>query len=278
MINTRQSLALLLGALVLVLGVFAVSCGGDPAAAQDPPPGCSNATLNGNYGVFEQGTFIGPIPEGLPFPPPPFPYAVEGVATFTDGNIAAYGPGNVDGIFAETTYTGTYNVSADCTVSGEIKSLATGITFGFEGTITGSGMQREIHYIDVNAPFVGAGMFQRTPQGGCSLQTLKGTYVNLEMGSVPSVPAFLALSATATYDGKGDLSGTATLNNNGVSKTDPYTATYEVNADCRYSDEITFEGQTSHRVGIIMGEGIDQEVHVIYADPGIVATGMLEKK
>lgn len=277
MITTKRSLALLLGALVLVLGWFAGSCGtADPAAAQNPPAVCSNTTLNGTYGDQEQGTVVEQVPD---FPPPPFPAVLSAIVTFDGaGNVSATYTASFAGALMSSTATGTYTVHPDCTYSAETTDSSTGLSFQHAGTITGQGMLQELNFTYSSGPVVGIGTAKKMAPSPCSLETLKGTFGNLELGSVPAASAFLALSATATYDGKGNLSGTATLNNNGAVVTAPYTATYEVNPDCTYSDVITFGGQTSQRAGTITGEGTDQEVQVIYTDAGIVASGILKKQ
>lgn len=277
MITTKQSLALLLGVLVLVIGLFAGSCGtADPAAAQDLPTVCSNATLKGPYGVLEQGTIVEQLDS---FPPPPFPLVLNALANFDGaGNFSVTYTGSFGGGVMSGVGTGTYTVNSDCTYSDEFTDQNTGLSFHRAGEITGQGLLQELNVIYTDESVVGIGTAKKMLPSPCSLATLKGTFGILELGSVVGVgPA--ALSGTATYDGKGTFSGTATLNFDGLgTAAGPYTATYTVSPDCTYSDEIPFQGSTSHRVGTIVGEGTNQAVQTIYTDPGLVALGTEKKQ
>jgi hypothetical protein len=119
----------------------------------------------------------------------------------------------------------------------------------------------------------------------CSQATLKGTYGDLEQGTVVmdvgfGTPPFpVALSAIVTYDGEGNVSAKSTAAFNGVTITGGATGTYAVNPDCTYSDEMTPypSGPVSHHAGIITGEGLSQQVDFVYTDPWLVAFGTLRK-
>jgi hypothetical protein len=119
----------------------------------------------------------------------------------------------------------------------------------------------------------------------CSLATLKGTYGDLEQGTVVmdvgfGTPPFpIAISAIVTYDGKGNLSAKSTATFNGVTVPGGATGTYTVYPDCTYSDENTPypSGPVSHHAGVITGEGLSQQVDYIYTDPWLVAFGTLRK-
>jgi hypothetical protein len=119
----------------------------------------------------------------------------------------------------------------------------------------------------------------------CSLASLKGTYGDLEQGTVivdlgppfPAPPFPLAVSAIVTYDGKGNVSAKVTASFNGLTMSGTGTGTYTVYPDCTYSDEITPypTGPVGHHAGTITGEG--QQVDYIYTDPWLVASGTLKR-
>jgi hypothetical protein len=119
----------------------------------------------------------------------------------------------------------------------------------------------------------------------CSQATLKGTYGDLEQGTVVmdvgfGTPPFpVALGGIVTYDGKGNVSAKYTASFNGVTMPGTATGTYSVNPDCTYSDEITPypSGPTSHHWGTITGDGLSRQVDFIYTDPWLVASGTLRK-
>ncbi len=124
-------------------------------ANKTPVGRCSLETFKGTYAAAGEGTDVSsPIP-GFPIAPP-FPLAH--VATLTadgSGHVAGQGVENVAGVAFPATFTATYTVSADCTVSLEIEDTAGGITLTIPevGTITGEGQFQELRSI-ISAPGV----------------------------------------------------------------------------------------------------------------------------
>jgi hypothetical protein len=81
-------------------------------------------------------------------------------------------------------------------------------------------------------------------------------------------------TATPTYDGAGNFSGTYTLSVGGAIVPGTFTGTYTVNPDCTYSDEFTpLPSVVVHHAGTITGEGLLQEIDYIYTDAGVVIFG-----
>jgi hypothetical protein len=109
------------------------------------PWGCSLRTLEGTYEVFGQGTDTSyPIPG---FPSPPFPGAHVGTFTADGaGHFSGKNVEKVDVVYAPTTYTATYTVNPDCTVSATITD-SMGLVIHETGTITGWGESQEVHTI-----------------------------------------------------------------------------------------------------------------------------------
>ncbi len=121
----------------------------------------------------------------------------------------------------------------------------------------------------------------------CSQETLNGTYVAFEQGQfvteIPnpitnSPPPLFPLgpfinSAKATFDGKGNVSGTyVAVIGDGRVRRGEFSGTYLVGADCTYSDAFTVTTGVPVPVplfheGFITGEGILQEVHYVYVVP-----------
>jgi hypothetical protein len=116
---------------------------------------CSEATLKGTYGVFEQGTNM----VGAPiFPPAPFPTVNSANPTFDGaGNFSGTYTGSFGGIIVPGTFTGTYKVTADCAYSDEFLVLPFMEVFHHTGFITGEGALQEIHYIYADRGVVTAG-------------------------------------------------------------------------------------------------------------------------
>jgi hypothetical protein len=116
-------------------------------ARRGPPWACSLSTLKGTYEVFGEGTDTSmtiPIPG---FPSPPFPAAHVGVFTADGtGHFSGKDFEKVDVVTAPTTFTATYTVNPDCTMSSTITD-STGLVIHETGTITGSGESQEVHKI-----------------------------------------------------------------------------------------------------------------------------------
>jgi hypothetical protein len=239
------------------------------------PTGCSAATLRGEYGLFEQGTIFVPLPWVTTLPP--FPTADVVIITYDGaGHFSGSYTANDAGYPGKGTFNGTYSVNADCTYTGEYVPSVLPITFHLAGVIEGQGMKQEIHYLYTDPFLVSWGTGKKTPPGGCSVASLKGTYGDSEQATVvfnygapPAYPA--AGSGTFTFDGKGKFSGNVLLSFGGQVSQVVGTGKYTVNPDCTYSDVFTdTSGFTSHDAGIIVGQGEFQELHMIYADEGVV--------
>lgn len=115
----------------------------------------------------------------------------------------------------------------------------------------------------------------------CSLETLKGGYALDEAGTNIGPPMGLFVtSGIGLYDGNGNLSGSVTVNL-GTPVPATFTGTYTINADCTYSDSVTvvfpFGITTLHHKGMVVGDGMSQEIQVIGADPGTASAATFRK-
>jgi hypothetical protein len=246
------------------------------------PMVCSQSSLSGSYGLWEWGTILGQLPN---FPPPPFPttdvvlITYDGAGHFT-GSFTAN-----DGGYPEAgTFDGTYTVNADCTYTGQYVASVFPIAFHLTGTIVGQGAKQEIRYMYTEPFMVAWGTGKKTQPGGCSVANLKGAYGDAEQATVvagfgapPGTPA--SGSGILTFDGKGSFTVNEQLSIGGVVAPEIGAGTYKVNPDCTYSDVFTdTDGFVSHDAGILVGQGEFQELHMIYADPGVVVAGTSKKQ
>ena len=137
------------------------------------------------------------------------------------------------------TFTGTYTVNKDCTLTGQHTDPA-GETLHYVGTIIGSGMTQEIHFVLTDPGIVGFGTDKKVPPGGCSLSSLKGSYALFGQGTITAFnpPQQAADVGVLTYDGKGKFVGKDTTSLNGVAVEDEFTGTYTVDANCTVSVEV----------------------------------------
>ncbi|MFB3923391.1 MAG: hypothetical protein ACE145_16845 [Terriglobia bacterium] len=241
------------------------------ASGGDSPKVCSLATLEGAYGFFEQGTYVGKIGQ---FPPGPFPVAIAGSISYDGaGNLSGTYTGSFGGYIASASFTGTYLVDPDCTYSDEF-SPGPGLVLHTAGSISGEGMFQEIHYVGTDAGIVMSGTSRKTRPEGCSLDTLKGDYALFGEGTVSpqlfTLPSFrVARSGLISFDGAGNFSGELTASANGLIVPNvTFTGTYTVESDCTTTAEIHNSlGQTAHEFGAISGNAALQEVHLVVTDP-----------
>ena len=133
--------------------------------------------------------------------------------------------------------------------------------------------------------FATSAVWAVTP-GTCSVATLKGTFGVLEQGTIvaqlpgfPAPPFPFSNSALVTFDGAGNLAGTYTASDNGFVLSGTFSGNYTVDADCRYSDDFTIQpiNFPGHHAGAIRGEGLKQEIDLIYTDPSTVAYGTAKR-
>jgi hypothetical protein len=124
--------------------------------------GCSLATLQGTYGVWEQGTFVGKIDGN----PPGIQVAIVGRVTYDGaGNLSGTWFGSFGGSVTPTLpVTGTYTVSPDCIYSDEFSPGGPGFFLHHSGPIVGEGKSQEVHYIYTDAGTVMSGTAQRAPR------------------------------------------------------------------------------------------------------------------
>ena len=144
-------------------------------------------------------------------------------------------------------------------------------------------MHQEGDYVWTTAGTVMAGTEKRIPPGGCSLETTKGLHGAQEQGEavpgarlpgLPPGPWPIVTSATGTYDGAGNMSGTYTLSLGGTVMSGEFAGKHFVNPNCTFTDEFSpLPGLKVHHAGTIVGEGPFLEELYIYSDPGTVIVG-----
>lgn len=241
---------------------------------------CSLATLNGTYGVLEQGAIVAQLPG---FPPPPYPVVLAASATYDGaGNLSGTFKTSIGGLPLTGTFTGTYTVSSDCRYAEEFVATPPGVSLHDSGIITGNGTFREIHYIYTDSDRVISGTAKKTPPGGCSLKTIKGQYAVFGQGTifVPGFPPLLvAHVGPFTADGAGHLSGSDDVTHGGTALHETFTANATINSDCTVSLIISDSGGlVVNEWGTITGEGRSQEFNGIVTDPGWVFVESAKKQ
>ena len=115
---------------------------------------------------------------------------------------------------------------------------------------------------------------------GCANATLRGTFAHMGTGFTTAPPAMagpLAGVGTDTFDGNGNITGTATLSLNGNIVSASETGTYKVNPDCTgtYTVQFSVGGTTS--ASFVIADG-GNEVHAICTASGVVLTHIFRRQ
>jgi len=274
--------------LVAALGFGSATLGTLSAAAHDRDDDrghsreCSLRTVHGRYGFFAQGTVLA-VPSG-PSAHPAFPFVVSGTFDYDgEGNVSGkYNQSLAGGTSTGLPAEGTYQVTPDCTYSATLTTPA-GVVHR-AGTITGEGMRQEIHIIFTDPSSVAFGTLKKTPQGECSLETLKGDYALFGQGTILPLTASIARATAGvlTFDGEGNFSGQATGNTGGAVSEGDFTGKYTVTPECEVLAGIDVTtgpnaGKHFDEMGSVTGEGESKEIHDIFTTPGWVFTDTLKK-
>jgi hypothetical protein len=246
--------------VLVLLFVFATS-----AVWAVTPGTCSVATLKGSFGDFEQATVLADIGFG----PPPFQALAVAVVTYDGaGHFTSTFWGSFAGISFQASDAGTYTVDPDCTYSDYLPSS----NIHSRGIISGDGMQQELHFVYNDVWVFGSATFKKTPQGACSLASVKGSYALFGEGTFTPAGTPLRTNhvGTVTFDGAGHFAGKDTANILGTPSFDrDFNGTYNVNEDCTVTAEIISPtAGLVHQAGAITGTGINREIHMIVTDLG----------
>ncbi len=250
---------------------------------------CSLETVKGTYGFLEQGTIVAPTPGFAPFPTP-YAAVLTANATFDGaGHFSGIFTASFGGFIVPGTFTGTYDVTTDCTYSDTFVPVPTGrppqnVALHHFGSITGEGMVQELHYIYSDPGTEISGTGKKTP-GSCSLESLKGTYALFGHGAItaqflPSPPAPIPVvqAGSLVFDGKGSFSGTDTASTAGMVESAGFDGSYTVSRDCTASATInTILGPITED-GVITGEGNSKEWRGIFTSLGWAFVELTKKQ
>jgi hypothetical protein len=115
---------------------------------------------------------------------------------------------------------------------------------------------------------------------GCSNASLKGSFSHRGSGSV-TAPAALAGPfagvGTDTFDGNGNITGSATVSINGNIVPVNETGTYKVNADCTGTFTVVFSTGGTTTVSFVITDG-GNEIQGICTDPGTIISHTFRRR
>ena len=115
---------------------------------------------------------------------------------------------------------------------------------------------------------------------GCSNESLKGSFSHRGSGSVTAPPALAGAFAgvgTDTFDGNGNMTGSATVSINGNIVPVNETGTYKVNVDCTGTFTVAFSTGGTTTVSFVITDS-GNEVQGICTDPGTIITHIFRRR
>lgn len=244
-----------------VLAVVFVSLMAAIPAAQ---AACSNASINGVYGVLGTGLNGSSQPAS----------GVTRVSLDGAGNATGTTTKSIDGSIVTYTFTGTYTINANCAGS---------------ATWTNQSDQTEHDNIFLNNGNAGAYLIQTDPVHVesatavalgtsivCSDTGVKRRYSVQLTGSDISIGQ-VALAGQLTFNGTGTVSGNATLSLNGtILNSLPVSGTYVINSDCTGTAQITPKGQPAINL-YLLAVSNDKEILAVETDANTIVAGTLQQ-
>jgi hypothetical protein len=261
-------------------------------------PSCTNADLNGVYGMLATGNII--VAPGFP-PPLLGPFARAG-RVFADGkgNVSIANTASYNGTIIPESYSGTYTVSSDCSVDiRPVVGLPLGpggalvpVPFEFIGALADNGNSAAVVLCGLGP---GVPCFPNPlPTGNvirvllsrygvnravCTNQDLAGDFLVDMSGTVVSgspLSGPFARDGRLVFDGLGGFSGhSVTVLAGFIIQAEDISGSYSVDSLCNVS--IGFTAGTAHTwVGTLSNSGNGADL--IVAESGVVIAGTLDKQ
>ncbi|MGH9718769.1 MAG: hypothetical protein ACRD8O_01035 [Bryobacteraceae bacterium] len=247
---------------------------------------CSNGDIIGTYAMLASGAII--QPEKTPLTGP---FARVGIVVADgNGNISANNTASYNGALFRESYSGTYTVNSDCTVTFQ---LLLPEPIKLPATLVGilSEDFKEIRFL-LSAPAgttIG-GVLRRQDIKWCTVADLNGTY-QFELSGTFVPPStqtggFARLGRLAGL-GNGNFVVNSTASYNGAIVNENFTGTYTVTPDCRFEMKYTVKAPPGAPAGTpaaappvtLEGTFADKgrTASLIVTDPaGAVITGTLK--
>jgi hypothetical protein len=237
-----------IGSLVLLFVCVAAG----PAGAT-----CSNTSLTGVFGFFSTG-----------FDSPGVPGTSVGQYSFDgNGNVSGAFTHSSNGTISNQTFTGTYSVSKNC--AGTLTLTDSGGATEHHSFVIDDG-KKGMQLISADSPQIRSGFALAQGVVTCGLNGKKQTFAFNVTGYDGSPITFVG---QAVLDGKGGLSGSATLSIDGTIGTSMLSGTYTENADCTGTQQITIQAvnNTFNVNFVVVNAG--KELLMIDTDTGSTTSG-----
>ena len=228
---------------------------------------CSNSSISGIYGFSTSGTNSDGLPE-----------AVVGQFTATpgttSGSLSGMETASVNGTTGVVSFSGTYQVSGNCT--GQVTVKVSGAKkLGHLRLVIVSG-GAEIDFVDTDPGQTSLGYALAQGNATCTDLGVKANYgfqdTGLVVGSGP-----IALTGRLTLDGNGGAKGSQSGTQAGAVVTNvPLSGSYSVNSDCTGSATLTPQGGVATNFNFVLVNG-GKTVLAIDTDATTVITGTLKR-
>ncbi len=253
-------------------------------------PSCTNAGLNGIYGMRAEGAIV-----SFPGLNGPFArvgrFAADGKGHVTVSNTASY-----NGNLIVESYSGSYTVSSDCTVDittvvgvslgGGPNSLVP-VPFEFAGSIADNGDSVKALLCGVGAPCFGQPTLSvirltltrhDVDADQCSSRDLLGGYQLDLSGTIVNgaESGLFARNGRLVFDGNSAFTGTAVVDYGGATaQQETISGTYVVDSFCNVS--IDYSAGTLHKwTGTLTNNGAGADI--IVNEAGVVIAGTLTRQ
>jgi hypothetical protein len=245
--STKVTVAVLLFVALMTANSFAATC--------------TNATLNGVYGILGSGLDGSGVPAA----------SVTQITADGNGHLTGTTTKSIDGSIVTFATTGTYELEKNCTGS---------------GTLTNQDDETEHSNIFMNNGNKGAFLVQTDPnhivssvgyeQGAakCTDLGVKHTYSLEATGIFTS--GQLAAAGQLILNGKGALTGTLTSSADGSISSLAVTGTYAINSNCTGTLTFTPEGQAAINLAVVIVNA-GKELMFIETDANTVVSGTLQQ-
>jgi len=242
----------------LIFVIFAALIAAVPFASATT---CSNATLNGVYGVLSSGLNGSLLPATS---------LVQ--ATFNGaGTVTGSATKSSDGTILTYATSGTYSVSSNCTGTlswtneeGKTETANFVLNSSNKGAFA---IQADTSHVQSSVA-AAQGTATCTDKGVKHTYSMELTGTDLSIGQVAAVGQLV-------LNGKGSISGTVTLSLYGTIVNDvSVTGTYSISSNCTGTATITPSGESAINLSLVL-VSTDKEIMAIETDNNTVVSGIL---
>ena len=227
---------------------------------------CTNSSLTGTYGFVQTGTNSSGKPE-----------VVVGQFTATPGapmgTLAGTDTFDVDGVVSTFSFTGTYQVFANCTGKAAVTDVGGKSSTHYRFVVVTDG--KELDLVGANAGEVTAGYALAQGSATCTNAGVKGNFGFVNAGAIVGVGA-IAFDGRLTFDGAVGITGTESGSEAGTIVTGvPLTGTYAINSDCTGTGILTPSGGTATNFNLVVVNS-GKTILAVETDANTVVSGSLQ--